>query len=131
MLRQAFDAHRSTLGDSHPDTHMLANNLADLLRDLGKYEEAEMLMRAVLSGLEEILGIDHPNTKIARENLEDLLDAQAAEQAEGGGGGSFRGLDEGVGLPTRLIGSLDEGVGLPTIMSGGQGVSRNRRPASQ
>lgn len=60
--------------------NQLANNLADLLRDLNKFDEAEMLMRVVLSGLEDILGADHPNTKIACENLEDLLDARRAQE---------------------------------------------------
>jgi len=97
--------------------NQLANNLADLLRDLNKFDEAEMLMRVVLSGLEDILGADHPNTKIACENLEDLLDARRAQEE----GRDFHGVDD-----------RNE---LPMIAMGGGGAAVNnqlrQRPQSQ
>ena len=41
---------------------MSVNNLANLLLNMGKYEEAEPLYRRALAGLEAALGAEHPDT---------------------------------------------------------------------
>jgi tetratricopeptide (TPR) repeat protein len=61
------------LGDDHPDVATDLNNLAELLREQGKYSEAEPLYRRALEIREAQLGINHPSTATVRENLELLL----------------------------------------------------------
>jgi tetratricopeptide (TPR) repeat protein len=49
------------------------NNLAELLRSQGKYEEAEPLYQRALAGCEEALGPAHPSTLSSVNNLAGLL----------------------------------------------------------
>jgi hypothetical protein len=41
MLRQALRLQETVLGKEHPDTLTSMNNLAGVLRDQGKHEQAE------------------------------------------------------------------------------------------
>ncbi|KAJ9660117.1 hypothetical protein H2201_007024 [Coniosporium apollinis] len=50
------------LGKEHPSTLASVNNLAGVLQDQGKYEEAEEMNRRVLEGREKVLGKEHPDT---------------------------------------------------------------------
>jgi len=49
------------------------NNLAELYRAQGKYEQAEPLYRCAIAIYEERLGEEHPNTRAVQENYADLL----------------------------------------------------------
>ena len=61
---------------------MSVNNLANLLSDMGKYEEAEPLYRRALAG-EAALGAEHPTTLASVNNLAILLgDMGKYEEAE-------------------------------------------------
>ena len=72
------------LGPAHPDTLATVNNLANLLSDQGKLDEAEPLYRRALAGKEEALGPAHPSTLNSVGNLAILLnkkgDAAAAQE---------------------------------------------------
>ena len=61
---------------------MTANNLACVLWDQGKLEEAKAMYERALAGQERALGADHPDTLQTVNNLADLLndtgDAAAA-----------------------------------------------------
>jgi hypothetical protein len=48
----------------HPDTLTSVNNLALVLRYLGKYKQAEAMNQRALTGYEKALGVDHPSTLI-------------------------------------------------------------------
>ena len=73
--RQAYQAKTSdpAIGANHPDTLTSRSNLADLLRELRRPEEAEAEYRAVLEARARVLGSDHPDTLTSRSNLADLL----------------------------------------------------------
>jgi Flp pilus assembly protein TadD len=48
-------------------------NLGFVLRDLGRLDEAEPLIRQALDLCQKVLGPEHPNTLIALSNLGDVL----------------------------------------------------------
>ncbi len=56
-----------TIGTEHPEYAMHLGNLALLLRDMGRYGEAEPLYVESLKIFRAKLGPDHPHTKIAEE----------------------------------------------------------------
>lgn len=53
-----------------------ANELAVALQRLGKYTEAEKLLRDVVEGAEKVLGKEHPSTLTSVNNLAALLQDQ-------------------------------------------------------
>ena len=71
------------LGKEHPDTLTSMNNLANVLSDQGKYEEAEEMHRQVLAVKETVLGKEHPDTLTSMNNLAEVLSNQGKyEEAE-------------------------------------------------
>jgi hypothetical protein len=50
------------LGKEHPGTLTSMNNLAGVLREQGKYEQAEEMHRQVLGLSETVLGKEHSHT---------------------------------------------------------------------
>jgi Flp pilus assembly protein TadD len=59
------------------------NNLATVLRDQGKYEEAEEMHRQELGSCETVLGKEHPDTLTSMNNLALVLGGQGKyEEAE-------------------------------------------------
>ena len=62
------------LGPDHPDTLDSMNNLAMLLKDQGKLEEAEPLFQQCLAGRKKVLGPDHPDTLITMYNFASFLE---------------------------------------------------------
>jgi len=50
------------LGMEHPNTLTSMNNLAAVLSDQGKYDEAEQMLRNVLGIRQKVLGMEHPDT---------------------------------------------------------------------
>ena len=50
------------LGEEHPSTLTSVSNLAGVLRNQGKYDEAEQMNRRALEGSEKALGEEHPDT---------------------------------------------------------------------
>jgi len=51
---------KSNLGDEHPDTAIVLNNLSRVLAEEGKDEEAIKLFSESLNILKRTLGPDHP-----------------------------------------------------------------------
>ena len=76
LYRRALAGREEALGPAHPDTLTLVNNLAVLLKSLGKYDEAEPLYWRALAGKEEALGPAHPSTLTSVGNLARLLGSQ-------------------------------------------------------
>ena len=54
------------------------NNLVGLLRDTGRYDEAEPLYEQAVHVITAALGADHPNTRTVRENYETFKANRAA-----------------------------------------------------
>jgi tetratricopeptide (TPR) repeat protein len=73
--RRAYRAKANNLaiGPEHPDTLTSRNNLATVLRDLGKLAEAEAEHRVVLDIRTRVLGPEHPDTLTSRSNLAVVL----------------------------------------------------------
>ena len=59
----------SSMGREHSDTLTSAHNLALVLRDQGKYEEAELMSRRVLEWHEKVIGMGHRDTLTISSNL--------------------------------------------------------------
>ena len=71
------------LGKEHPDTLMSMTKLAVVLRDQGKYEQAEEMYREVRRLRETVLGKEHPDTLMSMISLAAVLRDQGKyEQAE-------------------------------------------------
>jgi hypothetical protein len=51
----------------------LSGNLAEVLRGLGRLEEAEAESREVLEARVRALGAEHPDTLVSRHNLDALI----------------------------------------------------------
>jgi tetratricopeptide (TPR) repeat protein len=71
------------LGKEHPSTLMSMNSLAMVLKDQGKYEQAEEMLRQALRLRETVLGKEHPSTLMSMNNLAGvLMDQGKYERAE-------------------------------------------------
>ena len=62
------------MGDLHPQTLTAENNYAMILINQNKFEEAEPLLRDVLSKRMDVFGDDHPSTLSVLNNLASLLE---------------------------------------------------------
>ncbi len=62
----------------------MINNLASILMDQQRFNEAESLFRKVLAIQQQTPGADHPVSSERRANLESLQDASRAVKREGG-----------------------------------------------
>ena len=72
---------RESAGREHPDTLTSMNNLARVLSEQGKYEQAEEMHQQTLRLMEITLGKEHPHTLTSRNNLAAVL------RDQGGRGG--------------------------------------------
>ena len=73
MQRDALKVATAALGPDNSETAVSLTNLADLLREVGRFEEAEPLYREALAIYEAALGRRHAETAIAMNNLAALL----------------------------------------------------------
>ena len=65
------------LGPDHHNTATTLNNLAELYKSQGKYDEAEPLYERALAICEKALGPDHPETAASLNNLATLREEQS------------------------------------------------------
>ena len=79
---QQAKASDPAVGPDHPDTLTSQNNLARVLRRLGRLKDAEEVHRAVMHTRMQVLGPDHPDTLTSQHNLaNDLRDLGQPEEA--------------------------------------------------
>jgi tetratricopeptide (TPR) repeat protein len=64
------------LGENHPDVANSLNNLAELYRSQGRYEEAEPLYLQALELGQRLLGENHPDVATSLNNLALLYNTQ-------------------------------------------------------
>lgn len=80
---RAVQEYRSRLGATHPKALISQSNLAMLLRQLGRFEEAEHCARTAFQGMREVLGSDHSETlTAANHHATCLFELGHLEQAE-------------------------------------------------
>ncbi len=83
MYRQTLELMEKVLHKAYPITFTSMNNLANILDNQGKYEEAEQMHRQTLELKEKVLGKVHPDTLGSMNNLAIVLDNQGKyEEAE-------------------------------------------------
>jgi CHAT domain-containing protein len=68
-FRLAHDIRRARLGPTHGDTLIAAGNMSLVLARLGRWREAEPMMRETLAGNRRLLGDTHPRTVTNMTNL--------------------------------------------------------------
>jgi tetratricopeptide (TPR) repeat protein len=69
LARVLYDHWRESLGPDHPHTLWAANNLAQALRDMGRYADARHLDEDTLARRRVLYGDDHPRTLASASNL--------------------------------------------------------------
>ncbi|MCA8992426.1 MAG: tetratricopeptide repeat protein, partial [Planctomycetaceae bacterium] len=62
-----------SLGPDHPSVARDLNNLAQLLQDTNRLDEAEPLMRRAVGIFRSSLGDEHPHTQGVQRNYDHLL----------------------------------------------------------
>lgn len=77
MFRRALSIRRDKLGNAHPATAIVANNLANLLDDIGQHEEAESLFLESIEMTGAALGESHPRLSAPLYGLSQLYQEQA------------------------------------------------------
>ena len=85
------------LGKDHADVAQSCNNLAELYRALGRYDEADALHRRALEIREQRFGPDHPEVAQTLNNLGVLYAIQ--ERYRRGGGRSIGGRSRSASPP--------------------------------
>lgn len=81
-LREALSGWERLRGQDDPHTLQIASNLADVLIELGRREEAEGLMRDTVARRTRTLGAAHPDTVKSRNTLATTLRGSPARLAE-------------------------------------------------
>ena len=73
LYERALAIRENVLGPEHPQTAASLSNLAGLLRDDGRADEAELLFRRVLAIYEKTLGLGHSQTQRCASHYARLL----------------------------------------------------------
>ena len=72
LYGKALRLMKKILGERHPSTATIYNNLAFVYEKQRKYEEAEELFGKALRIWKEVLGEEHPDTQTVYKTLESL-----------------------------------------------------------
>lgn len=65
MFQQVLKKLKKVLGPEHPKTLISVHNLGSVLKNMGKYEEAELMHQRTLKEREKVLGPEHPHTPLS------------------------------------------------------------------
>ncbi|CUA67241.1 Kinesin light chain [Rhizoctonia solani] len=69
LLQQLYGVFKEALGEQHPETLILTNDLASTYSYLGRYNKAEQLEIQVVNARKQVLGEQHPHTLTSMSNL--------------------------------------------------------------
>jgi tetratricopeptide (TPR) repeat protein len=69
VYARILESQRRVLGEEHPDTLGVMNNLAVTYVDAGKYDDAEQLYMKLVAAKARVLGQDHPSTLLSLNAL--------------------------------------------------------------
>ena len=75
-FREAFDKNRRKLGETHPYTLTMLNNLVELLRRQNKLDETETLLREAIEKVRQIEGENHPQSLVLKKSLIETMRRQ-------------------------------------------------------
>jgi len=73
VFEQVLDLRRRSIGEDHPRTAMIYNNLASVAHSLGQYEKSEREHKKALAIRERVLGPDHRDVAQSHNNLANTL----------------------------------------------------------
>ncbi|KAJ4361600.1 hypothetical protein N0V95_001761 [Ascochyta clinopodiicola] len=76
MVSEALRIRKQLLGSDDSSTLLSSDILGSVLKDLGRYPEAESMHRQTLATRETVLGINHPSTLATMNNLAEVQDSQ-------------------------------------------------------
>ncbi len=71
--KQASDIYLKVLGENHHDTANSFFNIATLLLEIGRFDEAQAMFERCLKLRNVVLGADHPETALVHLNLGNVL----------------------------------------------------------
>ncbi len=77
MIRECVDSRRQVLGAEHPDTLCATSELGLLLRQRGRFDEAEALLRPCLEAQRQALGPKNHHTLRTAAHLDALVKDRA------------------------------------------------------
>jgi tetratricopeptide (TPR) repeat protein len=80
-FEESLSLRQRGMGEDHPDTLISKSNLAGVLRQQGRLDEAQFLEECIVEARERLLGPEHLDTLAARANLAATL-AQQGRGAE-------------------------------------------------
>jgi tetratricopeptide (TPR) repeat protein len=80
-FEESLSLRQRGMGEDHPDTLISKSNLAGVLRQQGRLDEAQFLDECIVEARERLLGPEHLDTLAARANLAATL-AQQGRSAE-------------------------------------------------
>ena len=69
MFEECFEKIQQILGQDHPSTLIMINNLALCYKNMGNYENAKQLYEECVEKSTQALGEDHPDTLTLVNNL--------------------------------------------------------------
>jgi tetratricopeptide (TPR) repeat protein len=75
LLIKTLEGLQRVLGERHPGTLTFRNRLAEVYRDLGRYDEAEQLLVKGLEINRRVRGEEHPYTWLSRNKMIELYEA--------------------------------------------------------
>ena len=75
-FEESLSLRQRGVGEDHPDTLASKSNLAGVLRQQGRLDEAQFLEECIVEARERLLGPEHPDTLAARANLAATLALQ-------------------------------------------------------
>jgi tetratricopeptide (TPR) repeat protein len=101
LLEQVVAILRKMLGEEHPETAKIYNNLASNLDAQGKHKEAEEGYRKALAIQRKVLGEEHPDTAASYNNLAFNLNAQGKYQE------AEEGFRKALAICRKLLGEED------------------------
>jgi tetratricopeptide (TPR) repeat protein len=68
--QEVYEIEKSVLGPEHPSTLTTRHNMALVLDNQGKYEEALQAYQEVYEIEKSVLGPEHPSTLTTRHNMD-------------------------------------------------------------
>ena len=102
MEREVYSGRLKLLGEEHPRTLLTANNCANSLLILERFEEAKRLLRKVIPVAQRALGAEHEITLSIREDLSRAIldgDSSANEKRQ-----ALQRLEDTVAVMRRVLG---------------------------
>lgn len=73
LIQAVVPKYEELLGQNHPSTLNVLNNLADVLAQMGRFSEAQSLLEGVVERARTVFGDEYPLVLTSRNNLATIL----------------------------------------------------------